>query len=244
MQRPAESVVPFELAREIATREGAKAVLDGEIVRLGQSYVVSARLVSAMDGQELATFRETAANEDELIGALGDLCRSVRLAELGAAIADPELSRRALAGSERDQAPTARDPIGRRAYYSAHVALAERRWDAAVGLLREAHTRTSMDQRHAMAQVGRAYDLAGSPDSAMVYYEKFSAPGMGSPTRIRAGSPGPIAGSASSMRPRGKTRQEIERYARFVELWADADPELQSQVSEVRSRLELRAQVG
>ena len=78
MQRPAESVVPFELAREIATREGAKAVLDGEIVRLGQSYVVSARLVSALDGQELATFRETAENEDELIGALGDLSRSVR----------------------------------------------------------------------------------------------------------------------------------------------------------------------
>ena len=78
MQRPAESVVPFELAREIATREGAKAVLDGEIVRLGQSYVVSARLVSALDGQELATFRETAASEDELIGALGELSRAVR----------------------------------------------------------------------------------------------------------------------------------------------------------------------
>ena len=78
MQRPSESVVPFELAREIATREGAKAVLDGEIVRLGQSYVVSARLVSALDGQELATFRETAENEDALIGALGQLSRAIR----------------------------------------------------------------------------------------------------------------------------------------------------------------------
>ena len=78
MQRPTESVVPFELAREIATREGAKAVLDGEIVRLGQSYVVSSRLVAALDGQELATFRETAANEDELIEALGELSRAVR----------------------------------------------------------------------------------------------------------------------------------------------------------------------
>ena len=78
MQRPSESVVPFELAREIATREGAKAVLDGEIVRLGQSYVVSARLVSALDGQELATFRETAENEDALIGALGELSRAIR----------------------------------------------------------------------------------------------------------------------------------------------------------------------
>jgi tetratricopeptide (TPR) repeat protein/tRNA A-37 threonylcarbamoyl transferase component Bud32 len=78
MERPAESQVPFELAREIATREGAKAVLDGGIVQLGQSYVVSARLVSALDGQELATFRETADGEDELIGALGRLSRSVR----------------------------------------------------------------------------------------------------------------------------------------------------------------------
>ena len=78
MQRPSESVVPFELAREIATREGAKAVLDGEIVRLGQSYVVSARLVAALDGGELATFRETAANDDALIGAMGELSRAVR----------------------------------------------------------------------------------------------------------------------------------------------------------------------
>ncbi|HEU4524203.1 MAG TPA: protein kinase, partial [Gemmatimonadales bacterium] len=78
MQRPSESVVPFDLAREIATREGAKAVLDGEIVRLGQSYVVSARLVSALDGTELATFRETASGENELIGAIGDLSRAVR----------------------------------------------------------------------------------------------------------------------------------------------------------------------
>ena len=78
MQRPDESRVPFDLAREIATREGAKAVLDGNIVRLGQSYVVSARLVSSRDGAELATFRETAANEDQLITALGAMSRSIR----------------------------------------------------------------------------------------------------------------------------------------------------------------------
>lgn len=78
MERPVESAVPFEVAREIATREGAKAVLDGAVVRLGQSYVVSARLVSAMSGEELASFRETAASEDELITALGELSRSIR----------------------------------------------------------------------------------------------------------------------------------------------------------------------
>jgi tetratricopeptide (TPR) repeat protein/tRNA A-37 threonylcarbamoyl transferase component Bud32 len=78
MQRSKESVVQFDVAREIATREGAKAVLDGEVVRLGKGYVVSARLVNALDGNELVTFRETASGEDDLITALGKLSRSVR----------------------------------------------------------------------------------------------------------------------------------------------------------------------
>ncbi|HXD23281.1 MAG TPA: protein kinase [Gemmatimonadaceae bacterium] len=78
MQRPPESAVPFDLAREIATREGAKAVLDGGVERLGKGYVVSARLVNALDGTELVTFRETAASDDQLIEALGKLGRSVR----------------------------------------------------------------------------------------------------------------------------------------------------------------------
>ncbi len=78
MQRPAESAMPFELSREIATREGAKAVLDGGITKLGQSFVISARLVNALDGTELAAFRETARGEDELLEALGRVTRAVR----------------------------------------------------------------------------------------------------------------------------------------------------------------------
>jgi len=78
MKRPTESTVPFDLAREIATREGAKAVLDGSIEKLGQSYVISARLVASLDGGELGTFRATAKNEDELLEALGQITRQVR----------------------------------------------------------------------------------------------------------------------------------------------------------------------
>ena len=78
MQRPRESIVYFPLAREIATREGARAIVDGEIVRLGTSYVLSARLVSSLDGQELATFRETASDDGSLVTAVGALSRSIR----------------------------------------------------------------------------------------------------------------------------------------------------------------------
>ncbi len=78
MRRPTESTVEFDLAREIATREGAKAVLDGSIERLGSSYVVSARLVSSLDGSDLKTFREEARSEDALLEALGRITRDVR----------------------------------------------------------------------------------------------------------------------------------------------------------------------
>jgi tetratricopeptide (TPR) repeat protein/tRNA A-37 threonylcarbamoyl transferase component Bud32/TolB-like protein len=78
MKRPADTVVGFDLAREIATREGAKAVLDGGIERLGSSYVVSARLVGTLDGRELALFREEAAGQDQLLPAVGKLSRQMR----------------------------------------------------------------------------------------------------------------------------------------------------------------------
>lgn len=76
MQKPADAAVT--LAREVASREGAKAVLDGDIVELGGSYVISARLVGALDGAELATFRHTAENQGELVEVLGELSRNIR----------------------------------------------------------------------------------------------------------------------------------------------------------------------
>lgn len=78
MRRPDDATLTFDLAREMATREGAKAVLDGGIVRIGRNYVVTARLVNAQDGSDLATFRETAEGEDELLPALARISRAVR----------------------------------------------------------------------------------------------------------------------------------------------------------------------
>src|SRR5688572_3313243 len=78
MQRPANAHVDFALAREIATREGIKAVLEGTVVALGGGYVFSARLVAAQTGEELATFRETADETKDIIPAISGLARQVR----------------------------------------------------------------------------------------------------------------------------------------------------------------------
>jgi len=78
MQRPVATHVDYALAREIASREGIKAVIDGDVVALGGRYVLSARLIAAQNGEDLATFRETAGNEGEIIPAISRLSKKLR----------------------------------------------------------------------------------------------------------------------------------------------------------------------
>jgi tetratricopeptide (TPR) repeat protein len=78
MQRPASVHVDYALAREIATREGLKAVIDGDVVALGGAYVLSVRLVSAQSGEELGAFRETASDAAEIIPAISRLSKALR----------------------------------------------------------------------------------------------------------------------------------------------------------------------
>ena len=78
----------------------------------------------------------------------------------------------------------------------------------------------------------------------MVYYEKF----VTTASRCRSDDPfwrPLIHRRLGALYEARGTRQAIEQYARFVALWAAADPELQPQVAEVRARLaKLRAGAG
>jgi tetratricopeptide (TPR) repeat protein len=78
MQRPPTTHVDLALAREIAVREGAKAVVDGDVTPLGAGFVLSLRLVTADSGVELATFHETANGPNELLPKLDKLVRALR----------------------------------------------------------------------------------------------------------------------------------------------------------------------
>ncbi|MFL5496261.1 MAG: protein kinase domain-containing protein [Gemmatimonadales bacterium] len=78
MQRDPSSPVTSALAREIAAREGAKAVVAGEISALGKGYVLSARILSAADGSELVALRETAVDDGGIVAALDKLSGRVR----------------------------------------------------------------------------------------------------------------------------------------------------------------------
>ena len=78
MQRPTDSRLVDTLAREIATREGIKAVINGEVLGLGGGYVIAARLVATQTGDALADFRVTANEAKDIIPAIDKLSRDVR----------------------------------------------------------------------------------------------------------------------------------------------------------------------
>jgi tetratricopeptide (TPR) repeat protein len=141
MQRPTDTPVPFELAREIATREGAKALLDGAISQIGQTYVIAARLVSALDGSDLAVFREEAANEDEILAALGRLSKNIR-SKTG------ESLRSVRASTELDRVTTPSLPALRKYVEGIRLADEAGEFERGIAMLREA---VALDTSFAMA---------------------------------------------------------------------------------------------
>jgi eukaryotic-like serine/threonine-protein kinase len=78
MGKPDSAPVGLPLAREVAIREGIKAVVAGDISPIGSQFVLSARLVGAGDGSVLAAYRETAKDSGEVIRAVDRLSKRLR----------------------------------------------------------------------------------------------------------------------------------------------------------------------
>jgi tetratricopeptide (TPR) repeat protein len=78
MARSADGYVDYETARELAIREGLKAVIAGEVRSVGDSYMLSVRLVAAEDGEVLTSLRETASDSSKFIPAIDRLSNRLR----------------------------------------------------------------------------------------------------------------------------------------------------------------------
>jgi eukaryotic-like serine/threonine-protein kinase len=77
MRRDQATPLTAELAREIAAREGIKAIVVGEIASVGPRFLLSAQLVS-VTGEVLAAERETADDSADLVSAVDRLSKRVR----------------------------------------------------------------------------------------------------------------------------------------------------------------------
>ncbi|HEX9164720.1 MAG TPA: tetratricopeptide repeat-containing serine/threonine-protein kinase, partial [Gemmatimonadales bacterium] len=78
MERSADSGLDATVALELAQREGAAAVVAGEIAPLASGYVLSVRLLSAGDGGTLLADREIASDPAGIIPAVENLSRRLR----------------------------------------------------------------------------------------------------------------------------------------------------------------------
>ena len=132
MRRPPETAVDAAVGREIALRDGGiRAILTGRVDKLDTTYAVSAVLVEPATGRTVASVREEAAGDSEFLPAVHRLSNRVR-ARLGEALADIELSARAL---EKVTTPSL---WTLQLFSEADGLIALRKDDVAEGLLRQA----------------------------------------------------------------------------------------------------------
>jgi tetratricopeptide (TPR) repeat protein len=78
MLKPSTAPLDLPLARELATREGIKVIVDGEVDGIGTGYLFTLRLMSADSGRELTSFHEVADDPKQLIGVADGLTRKLR----------------------------------------------------------------------------------------------------------------------------------------------------------------------
>jgi tetratricopeptide (TPR) repeat protein len=79
MQRPPNARVDTAIARQVALREGVKAIVAGDVHSLqGGGFLVTMRLVSADSGQELASLSGSADGAKDLIPTIGGLTHRLR----------------------------------------------------------------------------------------------------------------------------------------------------------------------
>lgn len=78
MGRPTGEVLTGAIAREVAVREGIKAVIEGDVSRVGSGYVLAARVVVPDNGTTLAAFRESATGDGDILAAIDRLSQRLR----------------------------------------------------------------------------------------------------------------------------------------------------------------------
>jgi len=151
------------VGREIALREGVRALLVASIDRVGRAYALAVRLVDPDTGVTVLSRSTTVAGQDEVLGALDELGRAVRR-ELG----------ESLAGVAERSVPLPRSTtssLEALKLYADARRLPPR--DAKIGfdlLLRAAEIDPEFAMAH--AEIGRAYHIRGDGASGDRHFRR------------------------------------------------------------------------
>ena len=163
----------------------------------------------------------------------------VGLAMFYAEAGEPELAKRLLAEYEAEVPEPIRQGDLAMDGAVGHIALAEGRSQDAIDAFRAWHDAGDSFCAHcAELLLGRAFEQAGNPDSALASYERaVNSPGLFRVYQEENQLGQTYKRLGELYEERGDTANAVEYYNRFVDLWSEADPELQPVVGDVRGRI-------
>ena len=125
----------------------------------------------------------------------------------------------------------------------ARIAAAEKKYDLAIREFLAADTTydgyPTACASCTLPELGYAYDLAGRHDQAIVTFERY----LSTPATSRWNNTDPIylAGMYKRLGELYEEKNDLAKaasyYSRFIDLWKDADPELQPRVVDAKARL-------
>ena len=185
---------------------------------------------------------------DSLVRAATEERRSLPRLSLALAYAGahaPDKAREFLAAYDQDVRDTARLRIDGPSHRltAGHIALAERQFEIAIALIGSADTLydgAPIDcESCILPELARAYDAAGRVDDAIRTFERYARDTYA----YRFVNTDPLYLGTSLERlgqlyeQKGNAAKAAEYYQQFVELWKNAEPELQPRVADARRRL-------
>ena len=239
------------LAAIVAVR-GRFSEADGYWEQAADLFEESGSEVEALRALGTGIVAEALARGDRGSGALNALSARYPFEEMDpvvrpyltvalgyAVLGDPATARRLL--DEFERTTPADHQRGFR--YQAHgvrgeIALAEGRTEEAIAEFRKSASRPQ--EILPLVSLARAFDAAGQADSARAYYRRFL-----DSSHWLAMFPSHVWYLTSSLERLARIEEEAgdpeaaaTRYAEFLSLWENADPELQPRVEEARRRLE------
>jgi tetratricopeptide (TPR) repeat protein len=224
------------LAAAVEAGDGGE---DGNSARALQDLLAHAELDLALGNPESTVRRVESALDRFPLDAIPPLDRPTAwAASLYAQAGETDAARALLAEQREELGPLAdRKRVGL-TEAEAWIDVAEGRYAEAIPVLRSSDRGYGCDICIDLS-VGTAFDQAGQPDSAVVYYERYLAPTQNwrayTDAAWRAWTLERIGQLYDEM---GDFDQAAGYYAAFVELWANADTELQPRVQAARARVE------
>ncbi|MGI8564945.1 MAG: protein kinase domain-containing protein, partial [Pyrinomonadaceae bacterium] len=163
MNRPAESRVTREVAREICERQGIKALIAGSIAPLGGHYVITLEAINAQNGEMLAHQQAQVESREQVLQVLSQAATRLR-EKLGESLSSIQFIQ------PLDQIKTSNLQALKDATKGRELS-SQGRFVEAIPFLKRA---VEIDPQFSVAIIRLAlqYNVTGQPDSAAKYAEQ------------------------------------------------------------------------